>query len=275
MWPIAISAFILTLCAFAYLYWRILLKPHIPRTLRCFLVHDVVARPSFRSASEISIRQFRLFIDEAIGSGFKFVAPDVFLSRENRNEILLTFDDGLDSVYHIVYPILKEKQIPALVFAIGAYSGESPSWDYRDSGRRHLTQDQIGEMHDSGLITIGSHSATHPDLTRVSEKRLHDELLRSDSDSAQYFSYPFGRFDRAVVRAVESGGYEAAFCSLNGAPMRWNKRHTIPRIPLNRFDNRFTIRTKLSGGKLYWCEILKARIIGLFAPLTYDWQGRP
>lgn len=275
MWPIAIPALIFAVFICAYLYWRIILKPHIPRTLRCFLIHDVVARPSFRSASEISIRQFRLFIDETISSGFKFAAPDVFLSRKNRNEIMLTFDDGLDSAYHNVYPILKEKQIPALIFTMDAHAGESPSWDYHDSGRKHLTQEQIGEMRDSGLVTIGSHSATHPDLTRVGEKRLHDELRLSDSDSPRYFSYPFGRFNEAVVKAVESEGYEAAFCSLNGAPKRWDQRHAIPRIPLNRFDNRFTIRTKLSGGELYWCEILKARIIGLFAPLTYDWQGRP
>jgi peptidoglycan/xylan/chitin deacetylase (PgdA/CDA1 family) len=275
MWPIAISALIFALFICAYLYWRVILKPHIPRTLCCFLIHDVVSRPSYRSASEISIRQFRLFIDEAISSGLRFVAPDALLSRDNRNEIMLTFDDGFDSVYHNVYPILKEKQVPALIFTVGDYSGESPSWDYHNSGRRHLTQDQIGEMQESGLVTIGSHSATHPDLTRVSEKRLHDELRRSNSGSTRCFSYPFGRFNGAVVEAAEREGYDAAFCSLNGAPKRWNQRHAIPRFPLNRFDNRFTIRTKLSGGKLYWCEILKARIIGLFAPLTYDWQGRP
>gem|GEM_PF-1571120 len=275
MWPIAIPALIFAVFICVYLYWRIILKPHIPDRLRCFLIHDVVARPSSRSASEISIRQFRLFIDEAIDSGLEFVAPDVFLSRENRNEIMLTLDDGFDSIYHNVYPILKEKQIPVLIFTVDAHSGESPSWDYHDSGRRHLTQDQIGEMRESGLVTIGCHSATHPDLTRVGEKRLRDELGHSDSDSPRYFSYPFGRYNRAIFKAVESEGYDAAFCSLNGAPKRWSQRYAIPRIPLNIFDNRFTIKTKLTGRRLYWCEILKARIIGLFAPLTYDWQGRP
>jgi len=275
MWPIAVSAFILTVFILAYLYWIVFLKPHMPGRLRCFLVHDVVAKSSFLSASEISISQFRLFIDEAISSGFRFVAPEVFFSGDDRNEILLTFDDGLDSVYRYVYPILKEKRIPAMIFTVDACAGGSTVWDYHTSGRRHLTHDQIREMTSSGLVTVGSHSATHPDLTRISEERLITELQQPDSDSPRYFSYPFGGFNKAVIRSVRSEGYAAAFCSLNGGPGLWDRRYVIPRIPLNRFDNRFTFRTKLSGGRLYWCEVLKARIIGLFAPLTYEWQGRP
>jgi peptidoglycan/xylan/chitin deacetylase (PgdA/CDA1 family) len=275
MWLIAVPVLVLAVFVFSYSYWRIFLKPYVSIPFRCFLVHDVAKRPSFRSASEITTRKLRLFIDEAIDAGLKFVTPEQFFSREDRQEILLTVDDGLDSMYRHVYPILKEKRIPALVFLVEAYVGKAPDWDYRVWGRAHLTESQTDEMMESGLVTRGSHSATHPDLTRVTEQRLHEELKYNDCDSTPYFSYPFGRFGAGTIRAVKGAGFLRAFCSLNGKPALWNSRYAIPRMPLNRFDNRFTIRTKLRGGRLCWCEVLKSRIIGLFSSLTHQWRGTP
>jgi peptidoglycan/xylan/chitin deacetylase (PgdA/CDA1 family) len=275
MWSIAVPALILVTLIATYLHWRIFLRPYISGTIRCFLVHDVVDRLSYRSASEISIDRFRFFVDEALDSGFSFVAPDVFFSQETQREILLTFDDGFDSVYRHVYPILKERQIPALVFTVDSYAGRSPGWDYHTSGRKHLTQDQLSEMRNSGLVTIGSHSATHPDLTKVSQERLRMELTRSGSDSPLYVSYPFGRFSPQVVEVVKAAGFRKGFISLNGRASLWDRQYAVPRMPLNILDNRITMKTKLRGGRLYWCEVFTARLIGFFAPLTYEWRGRP
>ena len=275
MWLIAIPAALLLLFVSAYLYWRFFLRPYLPYPLRCYLIHDVDPKPSFLSVSGISLDLFKLFIQEAKDADMKFVTPERFISHKSRNEILLTFDDGFESMFRHVFPLLKEQNIPALLFIPGSYVGKRPSWDYHVSGRKHLTEDQLDKMEQSGLITIGSHSATHPDLTKVSVDRLAKEVKRSSVDSQRYFSYPFGRFNPTVIDAVEDTGYMGCFCSLNGRPSLWQERNVIPRIPLNRFENRFTFRMKLRQGSLFWCEFVKARIIGIFAPFTYDWRGRP
>ncbi len=275
MWLIPILVLPIVIIILACLHWRIAVRPYIQGTIRCFVVHDVVRRLSLRSASEISVEQFGFFIDAAMDSGFRFVPPDVFFSHDNELEILLTFDDGLESFYRLVYPILKERRIPALVFTVNSYAGRSPEWDYHTSGRRHLTEDEVDVMKGSGFVTIGCHSATHPDLTRLNRDRLRAELMRTGSDPPKYLSYPFGRFNGEVIRAAEDAGYARGFASLNGRAFLWDRKYAIPRMPLNRFDNRRTIRRKLRGGRLYWCEVLKARFIGLFAPLTYEWRRRP
>lgn len=273
MWLIIVACLLIAAILISYLYWLLFLKRLFPVALRCFLIHDVIAKTSFISASEISVRQFRMLLEEAERLGYRFVSSSEFFADDDPKSLLLTFDDGFDSLYEHVFPILVAREIPSLVFVVGGFAGERPSWDYHLSNRRHLTSSQIEEMTASGLVSFGSHSATHPDLTKVDKDRLDSELMRSKE--CRHFSYPFGKLDKRVIEFVRDAGYDKAFCTLNGKPSLWDYRLAIPRIPLNRFDNRFTLRTKIRGGAFYWCEVVKARIIGLFAPLTYEWRGRP
>ena len=268
-------AVIATLIFAVYLYWRVFLQPHLQIPIRSFAVHDLVERPSLTSASDITVNQFLGFIEEAKAAGLRFVGLDDFLSSTDHRDILLTFDDGLESIYKYAFPILMKNRIPAIVFMLDAYEGKPTSWDYRSSARVHLSAPQIEEMSASGLVTFGNHSATHPDLTRVSRDRLTSEVQTSTDKHRTAFSYPFDRFNEDVISAVKHAGYMSGFCLLSGRPSLWRDDFARPRFPLNRFDNRFTFRIKLRGGKLMWLEVVKSRIIGKFAPFTYDWQGRP
>lgn len=73
---------------------------------------------------------------------------------ENPNLLAFTFDDGYDNNYTLAYPIFKELKIKANINIIAKYTDEGRSG--------YLTWEQIKEMADSGLISIGSHSyASH------------------------------------------------------------------------------------------------------------------
>ncbi len=79
-----------------------------------------------------------------------------------------------------------------------------------------ITWDQAREM-DAAGVTIGSHTATHPILTRVSDDRLHRELRESRSRletmlgrEVDLFCYPNGDYDERVSRAVRYAGYKCA-----------------------------------------------------------------
>lgn len=69
---------------------------------------------------------------------------------DNPNLLAFTFDDGYDNNYTLAYPILKELKIKANINIIAKYTDEK-----REG---YLTWEQVKEMSDSGLITIGSHS---------------------------------------------------------------------------------------------------------------------
>jgi peptidoglycan/xylan/chitin deacetylase (PgdA/CDA1 family) len=84
------------------------------------------------------------------------------------------------------------------------------------------TWDQLREMESSG-IEIGSHTVTHPMLTRVTPDRLRRELEQSRGrledmlgHPVTLFCYPNGAYDRTVRDAVARAGYRFAVTSDDG-----------------------------------------------------------
>ena len=77
--------------------------------------------------------------------------------------VLLTFDDGYQSVYSRVYPLLKLYKYPAVSALVGSWleveKGQMVQYGDEKVPREHfLTTLQIKEMADSGLVEFASHS---------------------------------------------------------------------------------------------------------------------
>ena len=88
--------------------------------------------------------------------------------------VLLTFDDGYAGHFEHVYPLLKQYQAPA-VFSVfpGKLDGDV-------AGRSTLTWEQLKTMAADPLVTIASHSVTHPpDLTQMTDQDLLYEVTES------------------------------------------------------------------------------------------------
>jgi peptidoglycan/xylan/chitin deacetylase (PgdA/CDA1 family) len=80
-----------------------------------------------------------------------------------------------------------------------------------------MTWEMVAEMSRGG-ITIGSHTRTHPVLTRESAQVVLEEvagsrrtLERMLGTPARHFAYPGGQFNRDVVRAVAGSGYRFGY----------------------------------------------------------------
>ena len=83
-----------------------------------------------------------------------------------------------------------------------------------------MTGDQLVAAGESDLVEIGSHTVTHPYLTRASPAEQTQEISESKSVLAaltgrpvRYFAYPGGDYDGAVLARVRDAGYEAAFAT--------------------------------------------------------------
>ena len=133
--------------------------------------------------------------------------------------VVLTFDDGYQSVYTEAFPILRRYAMTATVFPIlgtskpGAPTSRLPDFE----GRTMLSWNEIREMQLAG-ITFGSHTVTHRDLTRLSPEEVIEEVRYGKavledalSASVDCFAYPFGRYDGPSRRIVSE--HFACACS--------------------------------------------------------------
>ncbi|WP_242393220.1 poly-beta-1,6-N-acetyl-D-glucosamine N-deacetylase PgaB [Anaeromyxobacter oryzisoli] len=99
--------------------------------------------------------------------GYRFVSvADVLAARKDRRPlppkaVLVTFDDGYQSVYTHAWPILKTFRIPAVIAVVGSWleAQGTVNFDGKELPRgKLLTWSELREMTESGLVEIGSHS---------------------------------------------------------------------------------------------------------------------
>lgn len=139
--------------------------------------------------------------------------------------VLLTFDDGDESFYTIVYPIIQEFDVPVLLSPVGEWVEQASEKDADQNG--YVTFGQVREMLESGLVEIGNHTyALHNSRTRRGvEKRYGEssweyrEALVSDIVKAQRlwqvnlgldptaFTYPFGFYSGESEEVIRPLGF--------------------------------------------------------------------
>ncbi len=120
-----------------------------------------------------------------------------------RHTAVVTFDDGYRGVHRHALPILRRHGMSATVFLTVGSQAPSPQRRLPSlEGREMMSWAEIRELEHCG-IELGAHTCRHPDLTRLTEVELREEMRRSketieDALGVQVttFAYPFGRWDR-------------------------------------------------------------------------------
>ncbi len=100
-------------------------------------------------------------------------------------------------------------------------------------GRAFLSWNEVEEMFASGLITFGSHTASHPIMTMLTEPEAEREL-RTSRDALQFrkvvepefvsFCYPNGASSKRLAELVREAGYQMAVTTQRG----WNGPEADP-----------------------------------------------
>ena len=151
--------------------------------------------------------------------------------------ILITMDDGWESVHRIALPVLREFGYPFTVFLYKRFV---------NGGSKSMTTAEIRELMAAGA-TIGSHSVSHPYRKRIDAAfrkgpKSGEAFLRTEMrDSRQFledlfgqtvttYAYPGGFHSPREEEFGREAGYEALF-TVNPARVTWD----TPAASLGRF----------------------------------------
>jgi peptidoglycan/xylan/chitin deacetylase (PgdA/CDA1 family) len=170
----------------------------------------------------------------------------------------VTFDDAFRSVVNAV-PTLRDFGVPATVFVCSGYGREGRSLqvsELTDELRAYpdelatMTWEELRELANDG-IEIGSHTVSHPHLSRLDDAELRRELVESRERvedeigrPCRFLAYPFGEEDDRVRAATRHAGYLAAFAlRTNHVPV---DPFSFPRLGIWREDRLLRTAAKIA-----------------------------
>jgi len=189
---------------------------------------------TFRQHLEwLSERQVVLTLDEALAG--------------MRGGVVVTFDDGYRDFADHVVPALIRAGVPAVLYlatslATNGVGGDGVSWS------------ALSDAVDTGLVTVGSHTHGHTDLSSADEHLAEAEMRRSKDlieerlgVECRHFAYPWSVGSPTADRLAR-GMFESAALDV----WRTNRRGSIDpyrlgRTPVLRSDGQVFFRAKVQG----------------------------
>lgn len=217
--------------------------------------------PGWPATLSVTPERFAAQIGFLAERGYRGVTFSELVAADRGERLVaVTFDDAFQSVLDIGRPILDRFGMPATVFVPTDFPDRTGPlrWPGIDNwlGGPHepelacMSWEALRGLAGAGW-EIGSHTCSHPHLTRIDDAGLARELGDSRAAVADRIgrpcdsvAYPYGDYDERVVAAAAAAGYTTG-ASLTAwqpqhLPLRW------PRVGIYHGDERWRWRLKLS-----------------------------
>lgn len=199
-----------------------------------------------------------------VGAGYRVIRlADLagFLAGEQAlppRSVVITFDDGYESVYRHAFPVLKKLGLPATVFVYTDFVG----------GGDALSWPQLQEMLASRLIDVQSHSKSHRNLVErrpgESDERYRaaiDLEMRAPRETLErrlpplrvrHLAYPYGDANEWVLDSAARNGIELAATVVPGGnaffahPLLLRRTMIFGDMRLENFKSRLQVSRPLN-----------------------------
>ena len=176
-----------------------------------FVYHSIVDEMTAEDFMQTTKENFTKQIVGLRNIGYNFITYDDLIAynegkkKLSEKSIIITLDDGYADNYNVLYPVVKELNVPVTINII----------DDRIGQEAYLTWEQIIEMEASGLVSIYSHSAHHNDPNTVPTEQYVDEIKESHKkieeklgkQVTKVFTYPYGLNSEEKIEALAKEGF--------------------------------------------------------------------
>lgn len=166
-------------------------------------------------------------LERFLAAGYRGATlADALTDPPAERTLVVTFDDAHRSVGELAAPVMDRLGLPGTVFVPTDYAGgdEPMGWEGYDEwlGTEHEEEllcmgwDRLRELAAAGW-EIGSHTCSHPRLSRIDDAEVARELGESKrvceermGTACVSLAYPYSDYDRRAVRAAAEAGYRLA-----------------------------------------------------------------
>ena len=196
------------------------------------------------------ISLFKLHVEIIRKSGYEIVSK----ITKKHGQIEISFDDGFLGIYENINTII-ELGVPIKIFIVTSYIGKD----------NYINESQLLSLNSNPLVSIGSHTHLHSDLTTYRNVNMLEELEKSKlilesilGSSIDSLAFPYGRFNNSVINNATSIGYKLQYCSLPG--FYYDEFTTnVKKRSLVQFSNKQEFKAILNGGDhlLYFWYFIK------------------
>ena len=168
--------------------------------------------PKDAYAYNVPVEDFQQQLDYLQEQGYTTISIRDYLRAKKgllqlpEKPIILTFDDGYESNYKELLPILEERGLKATIFMVTNDIGKDG----------YLSWQQLKDMEKRG-IEIGSHTANHLPLTGMSLEEAREEVKLSKllmewngMKTIYTLSYPNGKYTTDLEQMLKEEEYLAA-----------------------------------------------------------------
>lgn len=220
-------------------YSHMIFKNNLP----ILAYHDVLEKPL--KETDISLKNFESQM-KYVSKHYKTLSLNEFYDWKNGKElkgkkVLLTFDDGKESFYTKVVPILEKYHLKATIFVIQSAIDKNG----------YLTTEQIMDLKKNHKnIDIASHSFNlHLDtLAKSNDYSTYDaDMKLNQENNYKYYAYPFGISNDLYIEALKNNHYQLAFLF---SPSKWahknDDNYKIPRVPIYKSNSLLKFKLKLA-----------------------------
>jgi len=172
-----------------------------------------------------------------------------------RRYAAVTFDDAFRNILDTALPTMRARKIPATIFVVTGILGKTwhDSSTESDGDRAVMSAEELKQI-PSDLVTIGSHSLTHPRMLELAPSQAKAELAESRRTLERIlqrpillFSFPYGSFSDALIGWAKEAGYERIFTTLPRLALLNPAEFVTPRVRVDPTDWELEFRLKLLG----------------------------